>query len=116
MRSRGGSAASVCRDEACNYIGSSALVIEGSFDPATLEVVACREALSLAEDLHIMNFVVASDCRQVVMDINARSQGRYGAILRRCLDSRNIENTIYVSQGNCLTVKNLVLLIQQPRG
>ena len=39
----------VCRDERGNYLGSSALVIEGMQDIAILECMACREALSLAE-------------------------------------------------------------------
>ena len=54
VRSRGGSAVAVCMDDVGNYTGSSALVIEGTFDPATLKAVACREALSLAEDLNII--------------------------------------------------------------
>ena len=78
---RGGSAAAVCRDEWGNYMGSSALVVEGVVDSATLEAVACREALSLAKDMGIQNFVVASDCRQVVSDINMSARVTYGAII-----------------------------------
>ena len=78
---RGGSTAAVCRDESGNYIGSSALVVEGIFDPPTLEVIACREALSRAEDLGIHQFTVASDCRQVVLDFNRRASGVYGAVI-----------------------------------
>ena len=77
----GGSAAAVCRDEEGNFIGSSALVVEGVYDPPTLEAIACREALSLAEDLGIHQFTVASDCRQVVLDINRRARGVYGAVI-----------------------------------
>ena len=62
-------------------MGSSALVVEGVVDPATLKAVACREALSLAEDMGIQNFVVASDCRQVISDINRKSHGTYGATI-----------------------------------
>ena len=50
---RGGSATAVCRDAEGNFLGSSALVIEGVIDPATLEAIACREALALVEDLLI---------------------------------------------------------------
>jgi hypothetical protein len=53
LAGRGGSAAVVCRDNEFNYLGSSVLVIEGVTDPATLEAIACREALALAEDLHL---------------------------------------------------------------
>ena len=42
-----GLAAAVCRDSEGNYLGSSALSIYGLHDPATLEVIACREALAL---------------------------------------------------------------------
>ena len=48
---RGGSAAAVCRDGHGNFLGSSMLVVYGVCDPATLEAIACREAISLAEDL-----------------------------------------------------------------
>ncbi|XP_020153536.1 uncharacterized protein [Aegilops tauschii subsp. strangulata] len=78
---KGGSAAAVCRDEAGNYVGASTLVLEGVTDPASLEVIACREALCLAEDLNIHNFVVASDCKQVVADIDHNAGGRYRAII-----------------------------------
>ena len=78
---RGGSAATICRDRDGNYLGSSALVIPGVEDPATLEAIACREALALASDLHIQNFAVASDCKQVISDINKGVRGRYGAVI-----------------------------------
>ena len=47
----------------------------------TPEAIACREALSLAEDFGIHQFMVASDCRQVVLDINRGSRGVYGAVI-----------------------------------
>ena len=47
--SRGGSAVAVCRDRNGTYLGSSALVIAGVADPATLEAIACREAIALAQ-------------------------------------------------------------------
>ena len=50
-------------------------------DPASLEALACREALCLAEDLNIRSFVIASDCKQVVADIDQSARGRYGAII-----------------------------------
>ena len=56
-------------------------MIQGLDDPATLEAIACREALALAEDLHLQSFIVASDSRQVISDINKNARGRYGAII-----------------------------------
>ena len=41
--------AAVCRDDQDNYMGSSALVVLGLKDLATLEAIACREGMVLAE-------------------------------------------------------------------
>ena len=57
------------------------MVIAGIWDPATLEAIACREAIALAEDLHIQQMVVASDCKQVVEDIMNGSNGLHRAII-----------------------------------
>jgi hypothetical protein len=43
-----GAAAAVCRDADGRYMGSSVLVVEGITDPATLEAMACNEAVALA--------------------------------------------------------------------
>ena len=81
----------MCRDSSGNYLGSSALVLEGVDDPASLEAVACGEAICLAEDLLINNFIVASDCKQVVADINSGSRGKYGAIVAEI----NLRSTLF---------------------
>ena len=62
-------------------MGSSALVITGITDVATLEVLACREGLALAEDLLVQDFIIASDSKQVITDIEKASKGNYGAII-----------------------------------
>lgn len=59
------------------------MVIGGVDDPTTLEAIACREALPLAEDLQLQRVIVASDARQVILDINNRSRGHYGAIISK---------------------------------
>jgi hypothetical protein len=41
----------VCRDAEGLYLGASARVIEDFIDTASLEALACVEALSLASDL-----------------------------------------------------------------
>ena len=79
---RGGSAAAVCRDSNGNYLGSSSLVVEGVDDPACLEALACREAMCLEKDLLINNYIVASDCKQVIEDIASGNHGEYGVIIR----------------------------------
>jgi hypothetical protein len=39
----------------------------------------------LAEDLHLHSFVVTSDSKQVITDINKGGHGRYGAIISEIL-------------------------------
>jgi ribonuclease HI len=64
-----GSAAAFCRDHHGNYVGASAVIFYGITDPQTLETLACREALALAEDISITRFLVTSDCSSVICDI-----------------------------------------------
>ena len=78
---RGGSAVAICREDPGASLGSSALVIYGVHDPTALEAIACREALALAEDLNLQQFIIASDRKQVVLDISKGTRGRYGAII-----------------------------------
>lgn len=66
---RGGFAAAVCRDSNAQYLGSSAPVIGGIDDHVVLEAIACREGLALAEDVHLQNFIITSDSKQVVSNI-----------------------------------------------
>ena len=86
---RGGSAAAICRNSHGAYLGSSALVVAGVCDPATLEAIACREAIALAQDLGLQQFIVSLDCKKVIEDISRRSQGPYGAIVAE-INSRAI--------------------------
>ena len=48
------------------FLGASALVMRHIGDPETLEAMAIREGLALAEDLYQRCIHVASDCKQVV--------------------------------------------------
>jgi ribonuclease HI len=41
----------------------------GVTDPSVLETMACREALSLADDLNIRNISISSDCQGALTDI-----------------------------------------------
>jgi hypothetical protein len=57
-----GAMAALCRSHDGVYLGASAIVYEGISNPSTLEVLACREALALAEDLGLSRIHIASDC------------------------------------------------------
>jgi hypothetical protein len=74
-------AVAVARDDVGNYLGSSALVVEGHTGPEVMEAVACREGLALASDLGLQSFRIASDCANVVRSLLGEGFGRYGPIV-----------------------------------
>jgi hypothetical protein len=75
-----GTVAAVCRDSERNYLGSSSLVIHGVRDVATLEAIAFREELALADDL-LHNVMVSTDSKRVASDILNGSSGNHGQII-----------------------------------
>jgi hypothetical protein len=79
--SRGSTAPTILRDEHGNYLGSSTLVIPAILDPSTLEAIACRDALSSAEDLLLQSFIIALDSKQLVGVVLKGNQGRYETII-----------------------------------
>lgn len=78
-----GVATAICRDPNGQYLGSSAVVFDGTTDPTILETLACREAMVLANDLGWQRFFVASDCQGVVEDIDQSSGGLHGVTFTR---------------------------------
>jgi ribonuclease HI len=78
----GGALGVVCRSAGGVFLGASSLVVAGISDPATLEALACRETLALAEDLNIQKMVVASDCLQVINNIHGDFGGSYSMVTR----------------------------------
>ena len=77
--------AAVCRDHRGAYLGSSSVAFPGVLDPVTLETYACREVLALAEDLNLQKFVIASDCQEVINDINRGTGGPHAAIVHEII-------------------------------
>lgn len=77
-----GSAAAICRDRDGTFLGSSVLVIQGLVDPPSLEALACRDVLALAQDLGINYVHIASDCKQVVNHILDKVGGNYAGIIQ----------------------------------
>ena len=56
-------------------------------DPTTLEAMAVREALALAQDLHEQKIHVASDCKVMMDDIKQQCLASYGAIIHEIIES-----------------------------
>jgi hypothetical protein len=65
------------------YIGGLQLASNpGITDPAILKTIACREALTRAEDLSIQKVCISSDCQVALGDI-ARGNGENNAVVVR---------------------------------
>ena len=75
----------VCRSEAGDYLGASAILCRGITGPATVEALACREAMPLPADLGCNRLVIASDCKGVVDDITNRTGGKYITLIKEIL-------------------------------
>ena len=62
-------------------MGALAIIVSGLTDPGILEALACREALTLSQDLHIRRVSIASDCLRLVRDIAEGNRGNYGTVI-----------------------------------
>jgi hypothetical protein len=87
-----GAATAFCRNEKGDYLGASALVVPNITDPTVLEALACREGLSLAEDLNLSSIHLATDCQGLVEEIKSGSSAQYGAIIQE-IQTRHIPFT-----------------------
>jgi hypothetical protein len=72
--------AAVARSEAGVFLGASVVVCDGVFEPETLEAMAVREGLSLAQDLSLMSIKMASDCLAVVSSLKDLNLGKYSQV------------------------------------
>ena len=66
---RHSASATVTRDVGGNFLGASALVVEGNTDAEVVEAIACREGLALASDLGLQAARLATDCANAVRSI-----------------------------------------------
>ena len=74
--------AAVARDKARNFLGASALVMKGITDPEMAEAMACREGMALTSHLVLQKFKLASDCLNVVWNLQGTTMGACGHIIR----------------------------------
>ncbi|PNT65173.1 hypothetical protein BRADI_4g38123v3 [Brachypodium distachyon] len=86
-----GAIATVCLNENGLYIGASAVVFDGLSDPEILESHACDEAISLVVDISAQRIKIASDCLNVIKEINGEKQfGPHAMIIRGIATRRRI--------------------------
>lgn len=83
-----GAAAAICRDKDGHYLGASAVVYDGLVDAASLEVQACNEALALAKDLSLSRMTIATDCMEVVCNIDKGASTHYAPVLHEITERR----------------------------
>ena len=90
---RTGAVGVICRDSGGGFLGASAVVFEGISDPQVLEALACAEGLSLAEDLHEQQLLLATDCLNVVKQVReGLVSGKDGMIIKEIRSRmRNLE-------------------------
>ena len=74
--------AAVARDEAGVFLGALAVVTQGITDPVTMEVLAFREGLALANDLALHRVRMASDCADAMRSIAQDMRGAYSQIIQ----------------------------------
>jgi hypothetical protein len=126
-----GVVAAVCWSRDGVYAGASAMVYDGITYPGTLEALACREALDVADDLMLGPVHVASDCLEVVKGLYTENLGVFRSILTEIKDrSRfrggtnfiherrefNFEAHNLVKMASTLSVGRHVWLLEPPDG
>jgi hypothetical protein len=67
----------VARDDTRLYLGASVVVFLGKTEAETLEALARREAVSLMKDINARKVRVASDCKNVVANLEKGTMGAY---------------------------------------
>ena len=69
-----GAMGAICRDQACNFLGVSAIVFPHISDLVTVESSAIRVALALADNLYEKKIQVASDFKVALQIYIRRAQ------------------------------------------
>ncbi|TVU28213.1 hypothetical protein EJB05_19722, partial [Eragrostis curvula] len=99
------SAAAVARDKDGNFLGASALVVNGITDPEIIEAIACREGLALASDLVLQKFRLACDNSNVIRSIREAGLGAYGHIVQEIrARAREFRTTEFVHENRASNV------------
>jgi ribonuclease HI len=110
--SPGGAVGAICRNAESTFLGASSLTIDGITDPETLEALACREALALAQDLLVDRITVASDCLSVVNNL----KNKYAVVFRHENRASNTEAHRLARSVISLSSGRQVWFVQPPDG
>jgi ribonuclease HI len=80
--SNGAAVAAIAQNVDGNFIWASAVVFFGITDPKSLEAMACREGLSLANNTILHRVRIASDYANVIRSIHSGSMGVYSHVIQ----------------------------------
>jgi hypothetical protein len=76
------------------------VTLSGKSDPEILEVLECRKALALANDIGARAVRVASDCMAAVRMIQEGTLGTYAQVVKEIKDTRsNFEELGFCHEG-----------------
>lgn len=89
-RNGSGAVGVMCRDDTGGFLGAATLFFNHIDDPVTLEVLAIREALALAEDLYLLKIEIVLDCKVVVQDLSLDNSASYGAVVHEIIDRSSL--------------------------
>jgi ribonuclease HI len=100
-----GAIAAVARSSEGSFLGASSLVINDVTDPETMGVLACQEGLNLALDLLLMRIRVASDCQNLIRNLDGEEKGPYGHIIMELKAwSADFETIQFVHEGRSANI------------
>jgi hypothetical protein len=106
-----GSVAAVARSDQGVFLGASTRVLPGKTEAETLEAMACREAVDLARDIGAQKVLVASDCRNVVANLEQGTMGRMHISSTRLKPRRRVFRIlIFVMRIGCQIKRRITSL------
>jgi hypothetical protein len=76
----------VAREKLGVFLGASAVVFNGITSPRILEALACREGITVADDLDVGPMHLATGCLNVVKGLRDGDLGEYSSILLEVKD------------------------------
>ena len=113
MKENGVSAMSaVCRDEHGKYMGSSSLVLEGILDRHSLDVIACREGMALAEDLLVQDVIISCENKWAIKEIKDLGGGIQASIIKEIHSRLSRFNSCFFNSESRSTLLEATLLGQ----
>jgi ribonuclease HI len=97
-----GAVAAIARDHEGMFMGASAPVFPGNTDAETLEALACREGLALAQDIYARRIRLASDCAGVIRSLQQGTKGAYAHIVQEILETKqDFEEVGFCHEKRC---------------